>query len=195
MTIRRVQAVVLCEGLKDYNFARKCLVRCGWRPDQIAPKVSPTGEGSGFTFVLNEYAAEVRANRNGKRERSLLVLVDADTESEGGREKALDKRLRDTDQKPRNKGERIALWVPRRQFETWVHFLTQGQADEETDYKRTHAVKEHEYKPAADQFAQLLEKRRSLPSKAVHSLKKAVVEFERLRTSRSKGLKRPTRKR
>ncbi|HYO52687.1 hypothetical protein [Archangium sp.] len=189
MSIRRVQVVVLCEGLKDYNFARRCLVRCGWRPDQIAPKVSPAGGGSGFTFVLNEYAAEVRANRNGKKARALLVLVDADTEPEGGREKSLDQRLRDADQKPRKAGERIALWVPKRQLETWIHFLLHGRADEETDYKREHGVRDPEYKPAAEQFAQLLEKRRSLPSKALPSLKKAAVEFERLRTSRSK---RPT---
>jgi hypothetical protein len=190
-----VQVVVLCEGLKDYNFARRCLVRCGWRPDQIAPKVSPAGEGSGFTFVLNGYAAEARANRNGKKARALLVLVDADTEPEGGRERALDKRLRDTDQMPRQAGERIALWVPKRQLETWVHFLTHGRADEESDYKREHQVKENEYKSAAEQFAQLLEKRQRLPSKAVPSLKKAVVEFGRLRTSRQKGPKRTTRNR
>lgn len=186
MSIRRVQVVVLCEGLKDYNFARRCLVRCGWRSDQIAPKVSPAGGGSGFTFVLNEYPAEVRANRNGKKARALLVLVDADTEPEGGREKALDQRLRDAALKPRKAGERIALWVPKRQLETWIHFLTHGKADEETDYKRGHGVRDLEYKPAAEQFAQLLEKRRSPPSKAVPSLKKAAVEFERLRTSRSK---------
>jgi hypothetical protein len=195
MSNRRVQVVVLCEGLKDYNFARKCLVRCGWRSDQIFPKTSPAGEGSGFTFVLDRYAAEVRENRKGHMARALLVLVDADTEPEGGRERALDGRLQDADQKPRQAGDRIALWVPRRQLETWVHFLTHGQADEETDYKREHRVKDHEYKLAAEQFARFLQKRRLPPSKAVPSLKKAAVEFERLRTSRSKGPKRPARKR
>jgi hypothetical protein len=186
MSIRRVQVVVLCEGLKDYNFARRCLVKCGWRADQIAPKVSPAGGGSGFTFVLNEYAAEVRANRNGKKTRALLVLVDADTEPEGGREKALDQRLRNADQKPRKAGERISLWVPKRQLETWIQFLTHDKADEETDYKREQGRRVLDYKPAAERFAQLLEKRRALPSNAVPSLKKAAVEFERLRTSRTR---------
>ncbi|WP_155893592.1 hypothetical protein [Cystobacter fuscus] len=193
MSSRRVQVVVLCEGLKDYNFARRCLVRCGWRPDQIAPKVSPAGGGSGFTFVLERYAVEVRENRKGHMARALLVLVDADTEPEGGREKALDKRLRDADQEPRKKGERIALWVPKRQLETWIHFLTHGKADEETDYKREHGRRSPEYKPAAERFAHLLEKRRPLPSNVMPSLKKAAVEFERIRTPRSKRST-PTRK-
>ncbi|HYO64724.1 MAG TPA: hypothetical protein VEU33_01470 [Archangium sp.] len=126
--------------------------------------------------------------------RALLVLVDADTEPEGGRETALDKRLRDAAQEPRKKGERIALWVPKRQIETWIHFLTHGKADEEMDYKRELGRRVPEYKPAADRFAQLLERRRPLPSNAVPSLKKAAVEFERLRTPRSRRST-PTRKR
>jgi hypothetical protein len=195
MSTRRVHVVVLCEGLKDYRFAYKCLVRCGWRPDQIAPKVLPSGKGSAFTFVLNNYVAEVQANRHEKKkQRALLALIDADTQSEDAREKELDSRLHAAGQKPRQARERIALWVPRRQLETWVHFLTHGKADEETDYKREHAVKDPEYIPAAERLAQLLAARRKLPPKAVPSLKKAVVEFERLRGTRSKGPKGATRK-
>ncbi len=195
MSNRRVQVVVLCEGLKDYEFAKKCLLMCGWDHRQIFFRVSPAGQGSGFTFVLNRYTEEVHANRDKKRERALLVMVDADTQAVAGREKELDRRLKSAKQKPRQAGERIALWVPKRHLETWVHFLTHGQADEKTDYKREHRIKPNEYKAAAEQFARLLEKRRSLASNAVPSLKKAVIEFERIRVSRSKGTKRLARKR
>jgi hypothetical protein len=196
MSNRRVHVVVLCEGLKDYWFAYKCLVTCGWRRDQIAPKISPSGKQSAFTYVLNQYTTEVRANRNGKKkERALLVLIDADKQPEGGRESELAKRLDAAKLKPRQARERISLWVPRRQLETWVHFLTHGEADEDTDYKGEHLVKDREYTPAAERFAKLLKERRSVPSKAVPSLKKAVAEFERLRGSPRKGSKRPMRKR
>jgi hypothetical protein len=188
--MRRVHVVVLCEGFEDWQFALRILVRLGWRHDQIAPNVSPSAKGSAYTYVLNNYAAEVRANRGGKKTRALLVLIDADTRHEGGREQELNKRLKDTDQKLRQARERIALWVPRRQLETWVYFLTHGQADEETNYKDEHLVKEHEYKPASELLARTLKARRALPAKAIPSLKRAVVEFERLRSSQRKDSKR-----
>lgn len=189
MSSRRVQVVVLCEGLQDYRFAYRCLVECGWRADQIAFKISPPGRGSAFTFILEQYPQEVQANRSGrKKEQALLVLVDADTEPEGGREKELDRRLRAAQQKPRQAGERIAHWVPRRHLETWVYHLTHGQADEETDYKRRHMVDDGERIPAARKLAALLKERRSLPG-AIPSLKRAVLEFERLRGSQRKSVK------
>lgn len=185
MSNRRVQVVVLCEGLEDFRFAYKCLVTSGWRPDQIASKISP--RGSGFSFVLDSYPAEVHANRQGKkRERALFVLVDADSQPAGGRENELAKRLQVANQSPRQSSERIAHWIPRRQLETWVYFLTQGPADETAEYKKTYQVKEDDYLPAAKRLARILHERRSLPPKAVPSLKKAVGEFDRLRAKRSK---------
>ncbi|MFL5346310.1 MAG: hypothetical protein ACJ8AT_16090 [Hyalangium sp.] len=192
-----MQVVVLCEGFKDYRFAYKCLVTCGWRRDQIAFNISPSGKESAFTYVLNHYSAEVQANRNGKKkERALFVLIDADKQPEGGRENELAKRLDAAGLKPRQAGERIAFWVPRRHLETWVHFLTRAEATEQADYKDgPHRVKEREYMPAAERFAKILKGRQSLPSGAVPSLKKAVAEFDRLRRVPSKGSKRTMRKR
>ena len=197
MSSRRVHVLVLCEGFKDYQFAYKCLVTCGWRRDQIAAKVSPSGKQSAFTYVLNHYSAEVQANRNGKKkERALFVLIDADKQPEGGRENELAKHLDAAGLKPRQAGERIALWVPRRHLETWVHFLTRGEANEQTDYKDgPRRVKEREHLPAAERFAKLLKGRQSLPFGAIPSLKKAVAEFDRLRRTPSKSSKRTMRKR
>jgi hypothetical protein len=196
MSNRRVHVVVLCEGRKDYQFAYKCLVACGWRWYQITANSAPSGKQSAFTYVLNHYSAEVHENRKAKKkERALFVFIDADEEPEGGRERELAKRLDAARLKPRQAGERIALWVPRRQLETWVYFLTHGEADEETDYKGEHRIKDREYMPAAERFAKLLKERHSLPSKAVPSLKKALGEFERLRSSSRRTPKRPARKR
>lgn len=107
MSNRRVHVVVLCEGLKDYRFAYKCLVTCGWRRDQIAANISPSGKQSAFTYVLNHYSAEVHANRNGKKkERALFVLIDGDEQPEGGRDRELARRLDAARLKPRQAGER-----------------------------------------------------------------------------------------
>jgi len=196
MSNRRVQVVVLCEGVKDYWFAYKCLVTCGWRRDQITVNRSNAGKESAFTFVLNQYTTEVRANRQGKKkERALLVMIDGDGQPEDGRESELAKRLAAAKQKPRQATERIALWVPRKQLETWVYFLTHGEADEEAEYKRTHRVKEKEYTPAADLLAKLLKEQRSLPLKALPSLRKAVAEFRRLRAPSIKASKVSKRRR
>jgi hypothetical protein len=141
MSARRVHVMVLCEGLADYWFAYRCLTACGWRHDQIRSRISPRGKGSGFSFVLDRYTEEVQGIRGGSSERALLVLVDADTQSMREREAELDRRLQEARQERRQARERIALWVPKRQIETWVHFLTHGEADEETDYKRQHRIK------------------------------------------------------
>ncbi len=194
MSNRRVQVVVLCEGFEDWQFARRILVRLGWRPDQIAPNVSPSARGSAYTYVLNTYPAEVQANRDGKKKRALLVLIDADTRPEGGRETELTKRLKEAGHEPRHPKERIAHWIPRRQLETWVYFLTHGQADEKKNYKDEHLVKAHEYKPASEVLARTLQDRRALPVMAIPSLKNAVVEFERLRSAQRRDTKKPRRR-
>jgi hypothetical protein len=183
MANRRVRVVVLCEGVADYRFAYRCLRQCGWREDQITPNISRSGRGSAFDHVLDTYAAEVHANRKGQGQRDLLVLIDADTQPEGGRERQLAERLRIAGESARRKGERIALWVPRRQMETWVHFLKHGSADEKTDYKRLHAVRHEDRQPAAQKFARMLAKRQPLSPGAVRSMRKAVDEFERIRTA------------
>jgi hypothetical protein len=195
MASRRVRVVVLCEGVADYRFAYRCLRECGWREDQITANISRSGRGSAFDHVLDSYSAEVHANRKGGGQRDLLVLIDADTQRDGGRERQLAERLRIAGEPVRKKGERISLWVPRRQMETWVHFLKHGKADEQSDYKRLHAVRDEDRQPAAQKFARMLAKRQPLPSGAVRSMRKAVEEFERIRTAPGgQGPARPGRK-
>ena len=184
MSGRRVQIVVLCEDLAQYRFAYRSLVKCGWRPDQISQNMSPRGYGSGFTYVLDNYPAEVRANRTRSKERGRLLLIDADKEPRGGREEQLAGRLKEAGMGPRGIQERIALWVPRRQLETWINYLTHGDADEETDYKRENRYTDKDYKVAVRQFVQCLKKQRALSSTVIPSLKNAMVEFGRLKGTR-----------
>lgn len=183
MASRRTRVVVLCEGLADYRFAYRCLRLCGWREDQIIANISRSGRGSAFDHVLDSYPAEVHANRKGQGQRDLLVLIDADTQPDGGRERQLAERLRSAGEPARRKGDRFALWVPRRQMETWVHFLKHGNADEQTDYKRAHAVRDEDRQPAAQKFARMLARRQPLPTGAVRSMRKALDEFERIRAA------------
>jgi hypothetical protein len=183
MVSRRVRVVVLCEGEQDFRFAYRCLVECGWRRDQIAAKFSPPGKGSAYDYVLAQYPVEVRANRQGQGQRDLLVLIDADTRREDGRRKQVEQHLRRAREPARGDSERIALWVPTRQLETWVHFLMHGVADEQTDYKRLHKVRDEDRPPAAQKFARLLARGQPLPPGAVPSMQRAVKEFERLRVT------------
>jgi hypothetical protein len=183
MGSRRVRVVVLCEGMADYRFAYRCLRQCGWREDQITANISRSGRGSAYDHVLDAYPAEVHANRKGVGQRDLLVVIDADTQPEGGRERQLAERLRIAGEPARGRKERISLWVPRRQMETWVYFLKHGKADEQTDYKRLHAVRDEDRQPEAQKFARMLATRQPLPPGVVRSMRKAVDEFERIRAT------------
>lgn len=178
MSSRRVQVVVLCEGVRDYRFAYRCLVQRGWRPDQIRANYSKGG--SGFDHVLDDYPVEVRANRKGEGHRDLLVIIDGDEEKEEGRKRQLEQHLREAREPSRKPGERIAIWVPMRQLETWIYFLKHGSADEVAEYKEDSKVKDRDLLPVARKFARILAKEQALPRGALSSMRSAVKEFERI---------------
>jgi hypothetical protein len=192
MSSRRVQVVVLCEGIKDFRFAYRCLVQRGWRPDQIKANFSK-GQ-SAFDYVLDNYPVEVRANRKGEGQRDLLVIIDGDVEKEEGRKRQLEQHLREAREPARKPGERVALWVPVRHLETWIYFLKHGSADETAEYKKNSKVKEEDRLPAAQKFARILAKKQALPRGALSSMRNAVKEFERIQGRVAPGSERLARR-
>jgi hypothetical protein len=54
---------------------------------------------------------------------SLVVSIDADTSSVEERQRQLDRKLEPYGMERRGLGERIAILVPKRNIETWVHYM------------------------------------------------------------------------
>lgn len=138
MTKRTVQLVILCEDLQQEVFARHFFINHGFHPRKIRVQRSPKGQGSGEQYVRQRYPQEVKAYRSRSTYQSvcLAVVIDADTQPVVHRLSELDTALESASQQKRQSEERIALFVPKRNIETWIHYLKGTAVDEITAYPK-----------------------------------------------------------
>jgi len=136
MSQRRVQIVILCEDKQQEVFARHFLKKRGFMLDrnlriEICPK------GAGEQFVRNRYPAEVKAYRSKNYLSGMLVVfIDADKKTVEERLRQLDEALIEDSQQIRQPQEAIAIFIPKRNIETWIHYLQGETVDEETEYSK-----------------------------------------------------------
>lgn len=136
--MRKVEFTLLCEDKQHATFLRHYLRRLGFNFRQFRIMPYPAGSGSGEQRVRERFAEEVRAQRRRaacSRTVALLVMIDADGHEQGFRHRQLDDALGVSSQERRGDDERIAVLVPRRNIESWLHFTQTGEIDEETDFK------------------------------------------------------------
>jgi hypothetical protein len=138
MSNRRAEVVILCEDTQHEVFLRRYLLKIGFPSRRIRVQKSSLGRGAGDQFVRKRYPFEVREFR---RRRALMkiglaVMVDADTRTVVERHQELSRRLEESALQPRGDAEEIAILVPKRNIETWIHHLLGKTVDEETDYPR-----------------------------------------------------------
>jgi hypothetical protein len=182
MSQRRVQILVLCEDLQQFVFARLFLKKRGFK-GEIRPNICPPGRQSGEQYVRTEYPKEVKAYRANKDRVSigLVVLIDADTGTLAARLNQLASALEEDEQKkPKNRkpNEAIAIFVPKRNIETWIHYL-QGETVNEEDAYARFEKNEAACKTAVEDLADRCYSQ-SLPEDAPRSLQAACGELQRL---------------
>ena len=178
---RWVKVVVLCEGIKDWDFARHALLALGVQKRELSPQYATLADGgSGEQFVREQYPVEVREQR--LRPRSvLLVSVDADTGTVVQRSEQLARALASSGQKSRDRRDKVSHWIPKRNIETWVHLYVRGPINEQTDYsKYKFGLDEADTVSAARAFGADL-RRKSISPRKCPSLAAAVQETERIR--------------
>lgn len=179
MSQRRVQIVILCEDRQQEVFARYFLKKRGFR-GQFRANICPKGSKSGEQYVRSQYPVEVKAYRQNRNRVSieLVVLIDADTCILEPRLNELAGMLEEDEQENRRLDEAIAIFVPKRNIETWIHYL-QGETVNEEDayekFKNKEAVCKTDVEDLADRcYSQ------SLPEDAPPSLQAACGELQRL---------------
>lgn len=137
MTIRKTQIVILCEDKQHWVFARKYLEAKGINKRKMTPVICADGQQSGEQFVRERFAEEVRTFRRKQRENRALVLVtDADTHLVAERIEQLEQQLEKVNLPRRGGSERIAIFVPKRNIETWIAFARGETVDEITSYRK-----------------------------------------------------------
>lgn len=185
MTQNRVQIVILCEDLQQQVFAYHFLKKRGFNinPKNITIRTSPKGKGAGERFVIKHYAAEVKEyRRKNHRSGMLVVLIDADTATVKATLKELDNALIENSQELRHPDEKIAIFVPKRNIETWIHYLQTGEVVEEEGEKSKYpkfSKNEAICKPGVEQLANQCSQG-SLDENAPPSLQAACGELQRI---------------
>ncbi len=122
---RSVQAMVLTEDQQGWVFVRRLLIALGvpWR--RIRVGLFPRdGRGCGEQFVRQRYPVEVRAQRACAAASWLVVHIDADDKTVNDRHQYLASECAEQCIAKRGPAERIAILVPKREIETWIHYLS-----------------------------------------------------------------------
>jgi len=177
MSQRRVQIVILCEDRQQEVFARHFLKKRGFT-GLFRTKICPPGSQSGEQYVRSQYPVEVKAYRQNRNRVSiaLVVLIDADRGTLQDRLNQLASILDEDAQEKRRSDEAIAIFVPKRNIETWIHYL-QGETVNEEDayakYEKNEAVCKTYVENLADRcYSQ------DLPEDAPRSLQAACGELQ-----------------
>ncbi|NLE73036.1 MAG: hypothetical protein GX604_00155 [Actinobacteria bacterium] len=126
---RRVNIVILCEDTQQGVFANRFLELAG-----KSIRVMRIEKGPGEAFVRKQFPKELayyRARKH-KVDQALIVIIDADTLGVTKRVKQLEAAISEAGQDPRGVDERVALFVPARNIETWIAYLD-GQTVNESD--------------------------------------------------------------
>lgn len=175
------QAVVLCEGLQDSVFVRRALIELGYEPRRIRVLPFPhDGQGSGEQHVRERYPNEVRSHRSGaaRMKTVLVVHTDADTRTVQDRYHSLEEQLDAAQMSRRGPNEAIAVLIPKRNTETWIHYFDGQTVDEATHYPKM-AGREADAWDAAKTFAKLARSnKQSAP--ALASLARGLQEIRRV---------------
>ncbi len=134
----------------------------------------------GLTRLYEDYAKEVEGLRAilSRRSGVLVVVADADNLTVAERIAVLDAKLVEADKPARRHDEPIFFVIPRRNIETWIHYLAGNSVDEKTDYKSRCSQTEINEAPA--RFANLTWPREPLPADCPPSLTSACDELWRI---------------
>lgn len=136
---RNVQLVVLCEDRQHWTFVRRFLERRGWNKRRIRQVPSPAGRGSAEQFVRRRFPRELQGYRARRThiDQGLVVMLDGDAVGLEERLRSLDESCRERRVEPRRDDDRVAVFVPTWNIETWFVYLDGQAVDEaESDYPK-----------------------------------------------------------
>jgi hypothetical protein len=147
-----VRFTILVEDRTLERLVRHCLLEWGASSREIRVLPLPAGRGSGKQWVDREYPIQVRAYRRRAFENIVLVVgTDADEQTVQQRAQRLAGTLRDAGCDARTDQERIAIWIPKWNIETWLLFLKGEDVHEGINYKMQ--VGDVNFEVAAREFA------------------------------------------
>lgn len=176
MSIRRVKIVFLCEDSQHEAFTRRFLKGMGWNTRELRVKKSPSATGSAEQWVRREFPNELQIYRRRRPQAASALIAMTDADTKGVRDRILES---ETECKIRRlpfrtRDEAVAIAVPKRNIETWIHYLNGEVVNEDASYSKL--GRERGCKPAVDKLIAFCTST-GLPADAPFSLSAACDEY------------------
>lgn len=140
------EVTILCEDIDQERFIREYLICCGLDDRKIKDFGNPKGKTikNNNALIVKHYPELIKSYRSRKyRNIAVVVMIDADEDSLEERMRclniALDETAGNLNKDPRFSNEKIAIFVPARNIETWFYYINSDLSGQEcneiTDYK------------------------------------------------------------
>jgi len=155
MSKRRVKIVLLCEDSQQEAFTRRFLKGMSWNTREIRVEKSPSARGSAEQWVREKFSRELIIYRQRRQiaASALITMIDADSREVRDRIDEFENVCRSMAVAFREADEAVAIAVPKRNIETWIHYLNGRQVNEEDPYPKLQ--RERACKPAVDHLVEL----------------------------------------
>lgn len=148
------EVTILCEDIDQERFIREYLICRGLDDRKIKDFGNPKGRTikNNNALIVKHYPELIKTYRKHNfRNIAVVVMIDADEDSLYDKMRdlniALDEISGNLNQDPRLPNEKVAIFVPARNIETWFQYIEgyseNKECDETTDYKdKTMSIKD-----------------------------------------------------
>jgi hypothetical protein len=181
MSARRVKIVLVCEDSQHEAFTRRFLTGMGWNTRELRVEKSPSASGSAEQWGKAKFPNELMTYRQ-RRQRvasALIAMIVADSKDVQDRIDEFEDECNSMQIPFRANDEAVAIAVPRRNIETWIHYLDGESVNEQDDYLKL--GRERRCKPGVNNLLQMC-KSTGLEADAPPALATACDEYnERIR--------------
>ena len=174
MSKRKVSLVICCEDKQQECFARRFLKGVSWDYRQLFFRMSPDSKGSGEQWVREKFAKELNIYHTKQWTYAIIAIIDGDTKGVEGRITQFNNICREKRVPVRSNNDAVAIIVPTRNIETWIHYLNGETVDEETVYPKLKC--ESECQPAVENLVTMC-KGNGISQDAPPSLHSACDEY------------------
>lgn len=180
MSKRRVKLVLLCEDSQHEAFARRFLQGMGWNTRELRVEKSPSSSGSAEQWVRQRFPLELKVYRRRRQQAAsaLMTIIDADLKTGQDRMAEFEYECTTREIPFRKNDEAVAIVIPKRNIETWIHYLNGYEVNDRDSYSRLD--RERDCRPAVSQLVGLCRSTGLAPD-APPSLTAACEEYDRVR--------------
>ena len=176
----RVDIALLCEDESHEQFIKKFLRRKNRSYRRVFPDGYKSRESGGArpnnAFVLERATTEIAAARKVPPKRALILVIDGDARGFASRCGEIAANLKAANMPQLDSAERIALVVPCRNIETWIHHF----AGEATDETQIYSKRDTNARKAAQAFADWVSDGNAVEVAELPALNAARDELRRL---------------